>query len=82
MSLFVINAKKRSGMSNYEFTDFSTLRTVIISECRNCGHSHNENRKCILKLFEYPVCNCINWAPMDNLEYLEQLYNKKVKDNV
>ena len=56
---------------SYEFTDFNTMRTIIVSQCRNCGHTHNKNRKCVLKLFEYPVCNCINWAPMDNLKYLE-----------
>lgn len=50
--------------------------------CRTCDHYHYEKLSCLVNIPFYPptgytnppkitVCNCKDWAPHDNLEFLE-----------
>jgi len=55
---------------------------VTHKKCRDCNHSHL-NDTCVefqeWGAVTFVKCQCKEYAPKDNLEYLEHLYDKKQK---
>lgn len=63
---------------------FNTTSVIVnIKRCRNCNHAHlAEQTGCIDQEgwnTVFVICNCKEYLPKDNLEYLEYLSKKKDK---
>ncbi len=82
--------KKLVPINNYIGMTEEERFEKALQKCRNCGHvqmTHfflpQKNSKCIDASLsvagKYIVCNCKDWASSNNLEYLEEIYNKKNK---
>ncbi len=62
------------------------MHTILVYAndfCRNCHHKHSIHEKCLYYLEKGRVylCDCNNWVPLDNLEFLEWKLAKKEKEN-
>lgn len=71
-----------SGGYNYTTTT-TTVPTIVIpttKRCRDCNHAHL-NSECVefsdWGAVTFVKCDCQEYTPKDNLEYLEHLYDKK-----
>lgn len=57
-------------------------KPVIFGCCRNCQHYHHTGTYCD-NTFEYVDsalgCRCNDWAPLDNLDFLQYKYEKQNK---
>ena len=49
------------------------------SICKNCLHNHSLLGMCCAAGKIYFGCECNDWIPSDNLEYLEYMNEKKSK---
>jgi len=58
-----------------------TSNNFSFKKCRECNHGHIEGQSGCMDSIGFMVtfakCNCKEYVPSDNLEYLEYLYNKK-----
>jgi hypothetical protein len=67
----------------YTYTTTTTSPSTIIpttKRCRDCNHAHL-NDQCVefsdWGAVTFVNCQCKEYTPKDNLEYLEHLYDKK-----
>lgn len=59
----------------------------LYGDCRNCPHAHVEMLSCKIEIANLqgtafgPVarCACKDWAPVDNLDFLEWQFKRKEK---
>jgi hypothetical protein len=69
-------------------TTFPNTATTILptsKRCRDCNHAHL-NDQCVEYTnwgsVTFVSCSCKEYAPKDNLEYLEHLYDKKQRKEI
>lgn len=73
----------------YTTTTSNSISSVVeykIKRCRDCNHAHlSEQSGCIDTvgmMVAFVPCNCKEYKPSDNLEFIEWKYNKEHKESL